>query len=110
MSPLIVMRLAAPAAMGAPVGQAAAGAAVVTTLETGATVVGAGVVTGVVAGPVVVALAVVLDAAIDVDVAADAVVADEEPSSVQPAAIINANATTVACRVIGRLLLIVSPR
>src|SRR3954468_20029003 len=110
MSPLIVVRLLAPAAIGAPVGQAAAGAAVVTTLETGATVVEAGVLAGVVAGSVVVALAVVVDAATEVDVAADVVVADEEPSSVQPAAIINANAATVARRVIGRLLLIVPPR
>src|SRR3954469_6840853 len=110
MSPLIVARLVAPAAMGAPVGQAAAGAAVVATLEPGATVVGVGVVAVVVAGSVVLALSVVVDAAIDVDVAADSVVADEEPSSVQPAAMSNANAATVACRVIGRLLLIVPPR
>src|SRR3954470_11429132 len=110
MSPLIVVRLVAPAAIGAPVGQAAAGAAVVTTLEPGTTVVEAGVVAGVVAGSVVVALSVVVDAATDVEAAAEAVVTDEDPSSVQPAPIINANAAaTVACRVIGRLLLIVPP-
>src|SRR3954454_5636235 len=109
MSPLIVARLVAPAAMGAPVGQAAAGAAVVATLEPGATVVGVGVVAVVVAGSVVLALSVVVDAAIDVDGAADSVVADEEHLSPQPAAMSNANAATVACRVIGRLLLIVPP-
>src|SRR3954447_16057328 len=112
MSPLIDVRLVAPAAIGAPVGHGA-GAAVVTALGVGATVVATavtGVVAGDVVGSVVAVLLVVVDAAPDVDVAADAVVADEEPSSLHPAAIINANAARVAVRVIGRLLLIAPPR